>query len=154
MSFVVGNYHVLLDMTSIRHTLKKGWPSKLSSSEILSSATTSHSSRPPVREKSSKQLKATLKNNCSLFSRLYIASQVRNGDLDEFFKHENLACPPEISHMGVLRNGTKSDLLSCLQDLMPVSESVTVQVTCTTLDGAAIIKMLQSGTTKTFHDYA
>ena len=33
-------------------------------------------SRPPVREKSSKQLQlSSLKNNCSLFSGLYIASQ-------------------------------------------------------------------------------
>ena len=90
-----------------------------SPSEILSSATTSR--RPPVGEKSSKQLQlSTLKNTWSLFSRLYIASQVHNGDLDEFFKHENLACPPAIWHMGVLRGGTKSDLLSCLQDIMPV----------------------------------
>ena len=33
-------------------------------------------------------------------------------------------------------------------------ESVTVQVTCTILDGAAIINMLRPGTAKTFHDYA
>ena len=42
MSFVaeligtVTNIHVLLDMTSIRHTLKKGWSTKLGPSEILS----------------------------------------------------------------------------------------------------------------------
>ncbi|KAG0717130.1 hypothetical protein GWK47_008210 [Chionoecetes opilio] len=47
-------------------------------------------SRPPVREKSRKQLQmSSLKNDCSLFSRLYIASQIRHGDLDEFFQHEN-----------------------------------------------------------------
>ena len=54
--------------------------------------------------------------------------------------------------MGVLRSGTKSDFLKCLQDLVPVS--VTVQVTCTILDSAAIINMLRPGTAKTFHDYA
>jgi hypothetical protein len=46
--------------------------------------------------------------------------------------------------MGVLRTGTKSDLLSCLQDLTPVNEnasSCTVQVTI--LDGAAIANMLR-----------
>ena len=68
----------------------------------------------------------------------------------KFFKHENQACPPAISHMGVLRSGTNSDLLSCLEDVKPVSESVTVQVTCTILDGAALINLLQPGTTKTF----
>ena len=28
---------------------------------------------------------SSLKNDCSLFSRLYLASQIRNGDLDDFF---------------------------------------------------------------------
>ena len=82
-------------------------------------------SRPPVREKSSKQLQlSSLKSNCSLFSRLYIASQTRNSDLDEFFKHESQAYRPTLSQMGVLRTGTKSDLLRCLQDLTPVNENV------------------------------
>ncbi len=57
--------------------------------------------------------------------------------------------------MGVLRTGTKSDLLRCLQDLTPVKENVsnlTVQVTI--LDGAAIVNMLRPGTAKTFQDYA
>ena len=101
---------------------------------------------PPIKAKSSKQLQlSTLKNNCSLFSRLYIASQVCSGDLDEFFQHENQACPPLLSQIGVLRSGTKSDLLSCLHELTPLSESVTsptVQVTCTIFDGAAIVNML------------
>ena len=40
-------------------------------------------SRPPIREKTKSQLQpASLKNDCSLFSRLYVASQVRNGNLD------------------------------------------------------------------------
>ena len=65
-------------------------------------------SRPPVRQKSSKALQlSSLKNNCSLFSRLYIASQIRNGDLDEFFQHENQACPPALSQMGVNENWDK-----------------------------------------------
>ena len=51
-------------------------------------------SRPPIREKTKSQLQlASLKNDCSLFSRLYVASQVRNGNLDEFFEHENQAYP-------------------------------------------------------------
>ena len=32
---------------------------------------------------------AMLKNDCSLFSRLYIACPTREGNLEEFFKHEN-----------------------------------------------------------------
>ena len=34
-----------------------------------------------------------LKNDCQLFSRLYFACQSRDGDLKEFFKHENQPCP-------------------------------------------------------------
>ena len=41
------------------------------------------------------QLKS-LKQDCSLFSWLYIASQIRNGDLDEFFKYENQLYPPSL----------------------------------------------------------
>ena len=103
-------------------------------------------SQPPVRKKSGKLLQVTtLKNNCSLFSRLYVASQVRNGDLDEFFKHENQACPPSLSSMGVMRSGTKSDLLNCLQDLESTTESVascSQRCTCRIIDGAAIVNML------------
>ena len=74
-------------------------------------------SRPPIKGKSTKQHQiSSLKNNCSLFSRLYIAAQVRDGDLDQFFQHENQPCPPSLSQMGSLRGGTKSDLLICLQD--------------------------------------
>ena len=113
-------------------------------------------SRPPVKEKSQKQLQLkSLKHDCSLFSRLYIASQIRNGDLDEFFKHENQQYPPSLSQLGGLRIGTKSDLLHCLEESNLVHSNFshpTVQVSI--LDGAAIVNMLQPGTAKTFDDYA
>ena len=51
-------------------------------------------SRPPVREKLKAQLQLSSKNDCSLVSMLYIASQKRNGDLDQFFQHENQAYSP------------------------------------------------------------
>ena len=113
-------------------------------------------SRPPVREKSMKQLQmSSLKNDCSLFSRLYIVSQIRHGDLDEFFQHENQACPPFLSHMGGLRTGTKSDLMPCLENLVPVKDDLsTPKVQVNILDGAGIINMLRPGTAKTFEGYA
>lgn len=83
-------------------------------------------SRPPVREKSRKQLQmSSLKNDCSL------------------------------SQMGGLRTGTKSDLMPCLEILVPGKEDLstpTVQVNI--LDGAGIINMLRPGTAKTFQAYA
>lgn len=113
-------------------------------------------SHPPVRETSRKQLQmSSLKNDCSLFSRLYIASQIRHGDLDEFFQHENQACPPSLSQIGGLRTGTKSDLIPCLENLVPVEGDLpTPKVQVVIMDGAAIINMLRPGTAKTFQSYA
>ena len=50
---------------------------------------------PPVKTKSlQKQQIATLKQNCMLFSQLYVSCQVRDGDLDSFFCHENQSYQP------------------------------------------------------------
>ena len=113
-------------------------------------------SRPPVREKTKSQLQLTsLKNDCSLFSRLYIASQVRNGNLDEFFEHENQAYPPALSQNGKLRMATKSDLVGCLEELVSSQEKTTnPDVQAILLDGSAVVNMLRPGYAKTFSDYA
>jgi hypothetical protein len=58
-----------------------------------------------------------IKNNAELFSRLYISCQTKEGNLDEFFNHENQACPPALSDGGNLRLGTKSDLLTCFEEI-------------------------------------
>jgi len=110
-------------------------------------------SHPPVRQKSTKQLQmSSLKNDCSFFS---IASQIRHIDLDEFFQHENQACPPALSHMGGLRTGTKSDSMPCLENLVPVKENLsTPRIQVNILDGAGIINMLIPGPAKTFQGYA
>ena len=126
-------------------------------------------SRPPVREKSrAKHQLSSLKSDCSLFSSLYISCQTRDGDLDQFFTHENQACPPSLSNMGKLRLGTKSDILSCLEklvptltptddsmpDVQPCPSMDTPTVDAVILDGAAIVNMLKPGTAHTFSDYA
>ena len=68
-------------------------------------------STPQTKQRSrSKEQVASLKTNCTLFSRFYIACQPRQSNLDSFFEHENQACPPSISDMGQLRHGSKSDL--------------------------------------------
>ena len=109
-------------------------------------------SRPPVREKSrKKQQMSSLKNDCSVFSRLYIASHIHYGDLVEFFQRENQACPPSLSQMGGLRTGTKSDLMPGLENLVLVKEDAsTPRVQFNILDGGAIINMLRPGTAQTF----
>lgn len=94
-----------------------------------------------------------LKNDCRLFSRLYIGSQNRDGDLDDFFSHENQPYPPSISLNGGLRLGTKSELLDCLEkvsDSLPAEPKVTALV----VDGAALIRILKPGLNTTFKEYA
>ena len=57
--------------------------------------------------------------------------------------------------MGKLRTGTKSDLVGCLDDLVPTQDlSPTPVVQVVLLDGAAIVNMLRPGFANTFSDYA
>lgn len=118
-------------------------------------------SRPPARAKSQgKYQLASVKNDCALFSSLYISCQTREGDIDEFFAHENQAYPPSLSNMGKLRLGTKSDIVNCLESLVPIpsdiqpGNSLIPAVEAVILDGAVIVNMLKPGTARTFSDYA
>ena len=50
------------------------------------------------------QLKVTsLKQDCHLFSSLFAACQSRDGDMTQFFAHENHTYPPALSVYGELR---------------------------------------------------
>ena len=49
-----------------------------------------------------KQRVTSLKSDCNLFSNLYIASKYRDGNLEDFFAHENHARPPTLSDHGKL----------------------------------------------------
>ena len=69
-------------------------------------------SQPPLTDSSNpKQSLKFLKSDCALFLRLYIASQTCDGDLDNFFQHENHTYPPSLSQHGKLRFSTKSDIV-------------------------------------------
>ena len=95
---------------------------------------------------------AAVKSDCSLFLRLYIACQSRDGDLDQFFSHENQAAPPALLTGGKLRLAVKADLLYCLKSDQAEITSPPV-VDATILDGAAIIQMLNPVAAKTFQEY-
>jgi len=68
--------------------------------------------------------------------------------------------------MGKLRLGTKSDIVSCLEELVPTSTDDAIpdihtgpslgvpSVDAVILDGAVIVNMLKPGTASTFSDYA
>ena len=88
-----------------------------------------------------------------LFSRLYIASQQSDGDLEEFFEHENQPYPPSLSEFDNLRFGKKSDLISFVNKetpLPPPPASYNVKV----FDGAAIVHALPVSSVATFSEYA
>ena len=111
-------------------------------------------SRLPVREKTKSSLQVTsLKSDVSLFSKLYISCQSRDGNLEEFFHHENQACPPSISQLGKLRMGTKSDLMKCLEKCVEPTNDVP-HTDVVILDGAVIVNFLKPLAAKTFDDYA
>ncbi|CAB4002221.1 Hypothetical predicted protein [Paramuricea clavata] len=114
------------------------------------------SSPPPKIPSKDKQQIAMLKSDCGLYSRLYIACQTRDGDLDKFFEHENQGCPPSLSQHGNLcLPGNKSDLLQCTGAVIPVVTDSPNSIDVTIIDSAAAINMLKpTPAVKTFHDYA
>ena len=78
-------------------------------------------SRKPVKQSNIKSIHLShLKNDCALFSRLYIACQTRDGSLDEFFMHENWAYPPSWSNYGSLCLKKKSDILFSLEECLKI----------------------------------
>ena len=112
------------------------------------------SSPPATKEKSSDKLKiASLKSICTLFSRLYVSCQVRDGDLEVFFGHETQSFSLSLSQYGKLRSGTNSDLLSCLEKSGPV-QAQRPPVEALLLNGAAIVNMPKPGASKTFQEYS
>ena len=96
-----------------------------------------------------------MKSDCSLFSCLFIACQIRNGDFDEFFKHENQACPPSIAEDGHLRlPRQKSNVASSLH-LLTTQQEAPANSEVIVMDGAALVNMIKpSVEDKTFAEYA
>ena len=58
--------------------------------------------KPKSKTKTDTRLKAA-RSDAALYSRLFIACQNRDGDLDKFFSHENQGAPPSLSDNGNLR---------------------------------------------------
>ncbi len=94
------------------------------------------------------------KSDCALFSRLYIARQTREGDIQEFFNHENQKYSPSLSSSGKLKQGKKSDLVRCPETKKDSAVANTPSVEVTVLDGAAVVHFLPIRESKTFAEYA
>ena len=94
-----------------------------------------------------------LKDDCRLFSKLFISCQSKECDLLEFFHHENQSFPAALSYGGKLHSGQKSQLASILEtkiatlDARPEASAIIV-------DGTALINALPPRASKTFEEYA
>ena len=94
-----------------------------------------------------------LKEDCHLFSRLFISCQNRQCDLQEFFKHENQSFPASLSNKGKLHTCTKSDLVDVLQAKVTLPETKP-ESDVLIVDGAALVNIVAPRTPKTFEEYA
>ncbi|CAG9762637.1 unnamed protein product [Ceutorhynchus assimilis] len=96
-----------------------------------------------------------LKSDAQLFSRLFIVSSSRRLDLDTFFEHENQSFPPAISVSGELRTGSKSTLVSILENLCrEIQQPQPTSCDAVVYDGAALVHFLKpSPTIKLFSEY-
>ena len=109
-----------------------------------------------VQAKTSSKV-SNLKTDVQLFSRMYIACQSRDGDLDTFFEHENHAWPPSLASNDKMNQTAKSDLVGVLGSLAPISEHIP-DIDVKLIDGAALVHCLDPKRSryrvKTFQEYA
>jgi len=94
----------------------------------------------------------SLKNDVSLFSRLYIVTKNRNCDMPTFFKLENQVFPPSLSDSGKPRSTTNSDLM----DLLPVDNASEPPsyFNALAIDGSALVHILPTTRISTFDECA
>ena len=106
---------------------------------------------PPGKELSkSQQRLSSLKNDCSLFSRLCVAFQKRDGDMKKIF-WENQGYLPLISDNDKLMTGNKADLRGVLEALVSSHDAgSSPTVDAFNLDGAAMVNMPPPGNARTF----
>ena len=94
-----------------------------------------------------------LKDDCRLFSKLFISCQSRECDLLEFFKHENQSFPAALSDCGNLHSCQKSQLASILEKDITCPDTKP-NATAIVIDGSALVNSLPPRTSKTFGEYA
>ena len=90
-----------------------------------------------------------------LFSQMYIATQLRGGDMNEFFSHETLKHPPSLSKCGQMRSGNKSDLIGYIEEVpnvLPITEAPAVEAAV--LEGSVLVNMVKAKKNQSFQKYA
>ena len=77
--------------------------------------------------------------------------------MDDFFMRENHAWPPSLATNCIMHHRNKSDLMECLESLVPQPESAP-NVDLKIVDGAALVHTLDPKKSnvpiKTFQDYS
>lgn len=105
-------------------------------------------------EASSKDLKLkNIKDDCQLFSKLFISCQSRECDLNDFFKHENQSYPASLSDNGRLHPSQKSQLAQILEDKVTLAEKQP-DAEVIIIDGSALVNYIHPKISKTFEEYA
>ena len=88
-----------------------------------------------------------------LYASLFVACQLRNFDLENFFQHEAHCYPPSISEYGSLRKTCKSEFLSLSETYGNVSHTCP-ETSAKVIDGAVVVQMIKPVNVETFGDYA
>ena len=101
-----------------------------------------------------KETLQTLKDDCSLFSRLFISCQNRQYVLTEFFQHENQSSPPALARAGQMHQGQKSQLLPLLEEQVTSVTHREPTADAIIIDGAAFVNALHPSSGSTFESYA
>ena len=108
-----------------------------------------NSKSPKPKEATSTKMVASLKSNVLLCSRMFIANQLRQGDLAEFLSHENQSYPPSLSDYGRFFIGTKSEFLKIFEAV----ERIEGEPDCTIEDGGRLLHYIHP-TGPSFREYA
>ena len=90
-----------------------------------------------------------MKRDRKLFAQLFIAAQVRGGNVHGLFQRETRRELPSLSKEGEIRSGNKADLLPCLKNdrEFPTTEPISQSAV---LEGSVLVNMLKLNNSKTF----
>lgn len=94
-----------------------------------------------------------IKDDCHIFSCLFISCQSRQCDLKAFFEHENPYFPPSLSDNGKLHTCQKSQLTDLLEDQIKLPDTQP-EADAIIIDGSAMVYSIKPNNCKTFDDYA
>ena len=97
--------------------------------------------------------KQVLKDECRLFSQLFISCQSRECDLLEFLKHENQSFPAALCDTGKLHSGQKSQLANILEATISPPDKQS-EYNAIIIDGSSLVYSLSANTSKNFEEYA